>query len=150
MQQADASRQQRLPRVLVYTTALACGLFLALAVHIALTVEGVGLASVVREVTPTSTGELRSALAWWAIGMAGCLGSWGTIVLISQMTPSRPVQRVLRLSLGFVFFCLLAAAGHEASSAPVSGAAMTVAANLAAMGFGAFMAFFAAHFAARR
>jgi hypothetical protein len=54
------------------------------------------------------------------------------------------------IGLGLLFFCLLAVAGHEANAAAPGSAAMSTAANLAAMALGGFMAFFAAHFAARR
>jgi hypothetical protein len=147
MQQAGASTQ-RPPRVLVYTIALACGLFLALAVHIGLTAAGLGLAGAAREVFLAGQDQINTALAWWAIGIAGCLGSLGAILLSHKM--NGPVARLLRLAVAIAFFCLLAMAGRKAAAPPGGGAAMTVAANLAAMTLGAFMAFFAAHFAARR
>ncbi|MEX0752083.1 MAG: hypothetical protein WD073_04060 [Xanthobacteraceae bacterium] len=150
MHDADTPTQQELPRILVFIIALACGLFLALAVHIGLTAKSTGLASALRMLIPTSTDYLRSALAWWAIGIAGCLGSWGTIVFLRKTSPRGPAQRLIRLVLGLAFFGLLAAAGHEASAGPAGQAAVTTGVNLAAMGLGAFMAFFAAHFAARR
>ena len=150
MHEAEASTQQGMPRVLVFIIALVCGLFLALTVHIALTAKGVGLTSALRELFPTSTDQLKSALAWWAIGIAGCLGSWGTILLLRKTSPGGPVQRLVRLGLGLAFFGLLAAAGHEATSGPAGKAAVTMAVNLAAMGWGTFMAFCAAHFALRR
>jgi hypothetical protein len=148
MQEAAASTPRGSPRVLIYITALVCGLFLALAVHIGLTAAGTGLAGSAREVFFTGKDQINTALAWWAIGIAGCLGSLGAIVLSRKVT--RPGMRVLRLVIAAVFVGLLAAAGHKAAAPPGGGAAMTVAANLAAMTLGAFMAFFAAHFAARR
>jgi hypothetical protein len=149
MQQPEVSTQPELPRVLIYITGLACGVFLALAVHIGLTAAGAGLATALREVFAAGTDQTKTALAWWAIGLAGCFGSLGAILLLRK-TADRRLPRLLRLGLGLAFFCLLAAAGSKASSAPVIGVAMTTAANLAAMGLGAFMAFFAAHFTARR
>lgn len=141
--------QSEAPRVLVYIMALACGLFLALVVHIALTAEDAGLSTVFQELFPASTDQLTSALAWWAIGLAGCLGSWATILLLKKPA-AEPTHRLFRLGLAVVFFCLLALAGHEANASPAGSAAMSTAANLAAMTLGGFMAFFAAHFAARR
>lgn len=148
MQEAGASTPRGVPRALIYTTALACGLFLALAVHIGLTAAGVGLAGSAREVFFNGKDQINTALAWWAIGIAGCLGSLGAIVFSRKL--NRPGMRVLRLIIAALFVGLLAAAGHKAAAPPGGGAAMTVAANLAAMTLGAFMAFFAAHFAARR
>jgi hypothetical protein len=150
MHEAEASAPQELPRVLIYITALACGVFLALAVHIGLSAGGAGRGGALRGVFGGGPEPNKTALAWWAIGLAGCFGSLGTILLLRKTAADRRALRLLRLSLGLAFFCLLAAAGSKASSAPAHGAAMTTAANLAAMGLGAFMAFFAAHFAARR
>ena len=149
MDEAEASAQQATPRVLIFIIALACGLFLALAVHIALTAQGAGLTSALRELFPTSTDQFKSALAWWAIGIAGCLGSWGTILLLRTTFPAA-VEIFVRPALGLVFFALLAAAGHAAASAAPGKLGMITIINLAAMALGAFMAFFAAHFAARR
>jgi hypothetical protein len=136
------------PRVLNYITALVCGLFLALAVHICLTAAGFGLAGASREAFLAGRNQINTALAWWAIGIAGCLGSLGAIFL-SRAT-NRPLARPFRRAVALGFFCILALAGHKAAAPAAGGAALTVAANLAAMTLGAFTAFFAAHFAARR
>ncbi len=143
--EAQSSTEPELPRVLLFVTALTCGLFLALAVHIALTGAGAGLTSMWHTLFSTSMDQLKSALAWWAIGISGCIGSLGAILLLRRISAGRPAHRFLRLSLGVAFFCLLAAAGHAALSPPDIGAAITVGANLAAMSFGAFMAFCTAH-----
>ncbi len=148
MTEAGASTAARQPHVLIYTTALACGLFLALSVHIGLTAAGLGLASTARETFFASKDQINIAVAWWAIGIAGCLGSLAAIVIARRL--NRPGLRALRVALVFTFFCLLAVAGRKAAAPPGSGAALTVAINLAAMTLGGFMAFFAAHFAARR
>jgi hypothetical protein len=150
MQEADASTARELPRVQIFVTAVTCGLFLALAVHIALAGAGSGLTSLWRDLFPASTEQLKSALAWWAIGIAGCVGSWGAILLLRRTSAYRPVHRLLRLGLGAAFFCLLATAGHIAPSMPSIGAAITAGANLAAMSLGAFMAFCTTHFAIDR
>ena len=135
------------PRVLIYTTALICGLFLALAVHIGLTAAGLGLARAA-EVFLSGKDQINTALAWWAIGIAGCLGSLAAIALAVRFNDPR--LRIVRLVIAFIFVCLLAVAGRKAAAAPGSDAALTTALNLAAMALGAFMAFFAAHFAAWR
>ena len=148
MQQAGPSTPSDSPRALIYTTALACGLFLALAVHIGLTAAGLGLGTAARGVLFSDKDQINTALAWWAIGIAGCSGSLAAIVIARRL--NRPGLKILRVTLAFAFFCLLAAAGRKAATPPGSGAAITTAVNLAAMTFGGFMAFFAAHFAARR
>ena len=145
MQRAGTSTP---PRVLIYTAALACGMLLALAVHIGLTAAGLGLAGAALEVFFFGKDQIKTALAWWAIGLAGCFGGLAAIMLARQW--NQPRWRWLRAALAFAFVCILAVAGHKAAAPPGSGTAVTTAANLAAMTLGGFMAFFAAHFAARR
>jgi hypothetical protein len=148
--QEAGSTDAELPRVLIFATAIICGLFLALTVHIGLTGAGAGLTSIWRDLFPTSTVQLKSALAWWAIGGAACLGSWGTVLVLRKTSARLPLDRMLKLALSGVFFCLLVAAGHAAAAAPNIGPVATAAANLAAMCLGAFMAFCTAHFAIDR
>ena len=146
MQEAGASARAGQPRVLIYTAALVCGLFLALSVHIGLSVSGLGLSGA-REMF-SGKNQINLAMAWWAIGIAGCFGSLLAIMIARRL--GRPGFRFLCLLLAVGFFCLLAVAGRKAGAMPGSGAAMSTAINLAAMTLGGFMAFFAAHFAARR
>jgi hypothetical protein len=145
MQEAGASTRSEL-RVLIYTAALTCGVFLALAVHIGLTAAGFGLAGAAAGGFLSGKDQINTALAWWAIGIAGCFGSLAVILLARRLR--RP--GLLQLTLGIAFVCMLAVVGHKAGSPAGSQAALTTAVNLAAMTLGGFMAFFAAHFAARR
>ena len=147
MQEAGAPTRAE-SRALIYTTALTCGLFLALAVHIGLTAAGIGLAGAAIEVFLSGKDQINTALAWWAIGIAGCSGSLAAIFFTRRL--NRPGLRVVRLTLALAFIGLLAVAGRKAAVPPGSQAALTTAVNLAAMTLGGFMAFFAAHFAARR
>ena len=135
-------------RVLIYVTALTCGLCLALAVHIGLTAIGFGLSGPALEVFFFGKDQIKTALAWWAIGIAGCFG--GLIAILVARRWNHPNWRWLRAALALAFVCLLAVAGSKASAPAGSGTAVTTAMNLAAMTLGGFMAFFAAHFAARR
>lgn len=134
--------------VLIYIIALTCGLLLALSVHIVLTAAGYGIAGSALDVIFFGKDQIRTALAWWAIGIAGCCGGLAAIALAKRW--HRPRWRWLRTALAFLFVCLLAVAGHKAPAPAGSGTAITAATNLAVMTLGGFMAFFAAHFAARR
>jgi len=135
-------------RVLTYIVALTCGLLLALAVHIGLTAAGYGIAGSALDVIFFGKDQIKTALAWWAIGIAGCCGGLAAIALTRRW--HRPRWRWLRVAVILAFVGLLAIAGHKAPAPAGSGTAVTAAANLAVMMLGAFMAFFAAHFAARR
>jgi uncharacterized BrkB/YihY/UPF0761 family membrane protein len=147
MSEAHSSPPQEFSRAQLFSIAVMCGLFLALVVHIALSSANVGLTSTWRDLFPTSANQLRSALAWWAIGASACAGSWSAVLLLRQNPNRQPLRRFLRVSLGAAFFCVLAAAGHGVFSTPAIGAAATAASNLAAITLGAFMAFCATHFA---
>jgi len=146
MSEGEVSAQDELPRVLLFVVALLCGLFLALAVHIALTATGNGIAGPWQTLFPNNAAELKAAFAWWAITLSGCLGSLTAILLLRAATP-RGGSRILRLSLGLIFFGVLAAAGHGVSAAPPAGIIPTAAINLVAMSLGGFMAFCTTHFA---
>jgi hypothetical protein len=147
MSDAEVSAQDGLPRVLLFAVALICGLFLALAVHIALTGTGNGLAGPWRDLFPPHAAELKAAFAWWAIALSGCLGSFFAILLLRAAPPRGSAPRIFRLSLGIIFFGLLAAAGHGVAAAPPGETIATAATNLAAMSLGGFMAFCTTHFA---
>ena len=54
-------------RRLHYAAAIACGVFAALAMHILLTVFGLGLDAVLRDAVAGHKQQLISALAWWAV-----------------------------------------------------------------------------------
>ncbi len=136
------------PHALIYTTALVCGLLLALSVHIGLTAMGYGIAGATPETFLSGKNQISLALAWWAIGIAGCLGSLAAIYLSRRMN-SLPLQ-IVRMTIAAAFFCVLTVAGHQTAAPAGSGAAMNVITNLAAIALGGFMAFFAAYFAARR
>ena len=86
-------------RRLNYAAAIACGVFAAMAMHIVLTVFGVGLDTVLRQVAGASKQQFISALAWWAIGAAGFIGGWGTgAYLIAAAREREFVYRLARAS----------------------------------------------------
>jgi len=147
MNATEAPAEDALPRILVFVLAIGCGLFLALTTHIALTSAGIGLAAPWQDLFPIHGQQLKAALAWWAIAISGCMGSF-VVVLLLRARPSRgPGGRILRLGAGIFFFCLLAVAGHAVATAPAASLVATAATNLAAMSLGGFMALCTAHFA---
>jgi hypothetical protein len=136
-----------LPRAVLFVMALLCGLLLALAVHISLSAAGGGLAGPWRELFPAHAAQLKAALAWWAVALSGCVGSFFAILLLRADPAQGPGARLLRLCLGIAFFVLLAAAGHSVSATPAAGIIPTAVTNLAAMSLGGFMAFCTTRFA---
>jgi hypothetical protein len=138
---ADALRR------LHYAAAIACGVFAALAVHIALTVLGTGLDSVLRDAGGSHPNQLASALAWWAIGAAGFVGGWATGAYLIAATREREfVSRLAQRFLVAVVFAV-ATAGGIMSKSGNPGGTVDVIAGLTALALGLLCAFCGARLA---
>jgi hypothetical protein len=135
--EADALRR------LHYAAAIACGVFAALSVHIALTVLGAGLDSVLRE----QPRQMASALAWWAIGGAGFLAGWGTgAYLIAAARERAFLFRLAQRFLVAVAFAVATAGGIMSRSGNLGGT-IDVIAGLAALTLGLVCAYCGARLA---
>jgi hypothetical protein len=134
-------------RRLNYAAAIACGVFAALAMHIVLTVFGVGLDAVLRHAAAGSRQQLISALAWWAIAAAGFIGGWGTGAYLIAATRER--EFVYRLARGFLIALVfaVATAGGIMSKSGDAGGTVDVIAGLTALGLGAICAYCGARLA---
>ena len=133
-------------RRLHYAAAIACGVFAALVVHIALTVLGLGLDSVLRG-GASQARELVSALAWWAIAGAGFVGGWATgAYLIAAARERTIVYRVAQRALIAVVFAVATTGGIMSKSGNLGGT-VDVIAGLTALGLGLICAFCGARLA---
>ncbi|HEY0224143.1 MAG TPA: hypothetical protein VGC38_06495 [Pseudolabrys sp.] len=134
-------------RRLHYAAAIACGVFAALAMHIVLTVFGVGLDAVLRDASAGHRQQLVSALAWWAIGGAGFAGGWGTgAYLIAAAREREFLYRLAqRFLIGLVF--VGATAGGIMSKSGNLGGTVDVVAGLMAFAVGLICAFCGARLA---
>ena len=134
-------------RRLNYAAAIACGVFAAMAVHIVLTVFGVGLDAELREVAGASKQQFVSALAWWAVGAAGFIGGWGTgAYLIAAAREREFVYRLARRFLIALVFAVATAGGIMSKSGDVGGT-VDVIAGVTALGLGVICAYCGARFA---
>lgn len=134
-------------RRLHYAAAIACGVFAAVTVHIALTVIGFGLDAVLREALPTSKQQLISALAWWAVGGAGFIAGWGaSVYLIAAVREREFVYRIARRFLMAVVLVVCTAAGLLSKTGSVGGT-VDVISSLTAFGLGLICAFCGARLA---
>lgn len=132
-------------RRLHYAAAIACGVFAAMVVHIALTVFGVGLDSVLRPLAQGGRPHLISALAWWAIAAAGLIGGWGTgAYLIAAARERSVVYGIARNFLIAVVFALATVGGIMSRSNNLGGT-VDVVAGLTAL----FLGFVCAYCGAR-
>jgi hypothetical protein len=128
-------------RRLHYAAAVACGVFAALVVHIALTLFGVGLDSALRALITSRKEQFISALAWWAIAGAGFVGGWGTgAYLIAAARERAFVYSLARRFLIALMFAV-ATAGAIMSKGDNLGGTIDVIAGLTAIGIGVICAF---------
>lgn len=139
--EADALRR------LHYATAIACGVFAALAVHIALTVFGAGLGTVLRDDDAGHRQQVASALPWWAIAGAGFVGGWGTgAYLIAAAREREFVFRLAQRFLIAVVFAVATAGGIMSKNGNLGGS-LDVIAGLTALALGLVCAFCGARLA---
>lgn len=134
-------------RRLHYAAAIACGVFAALAVHILLTVLGVGMDAALRDLIPTSRQEFIASLAWWAVAAAGFIGGWAAgVYLIAAARERDFVYRLARRVLIAVVVVVCTAAGL-ASKTGSAGGTVDVIVSLTALGLGLVCAFCGARLA---
>jgi hypothetical protein len=133
-------------RRLHYAAAIACGIFAALVVHIALSLFGVGLGTALRALT-ASKAQFVSALAWWAVAAAGFVGGWGSgAYLIAAAREREVVYRLAGRFLIALMFAVATAGGVMSRNGDLGGTADVIA-GLTALGIGAICAFCGARLA---
>lgn len=128
-------------RHLHYAAAIACGVFAALAVHILLTVFGLGLDQVLRGAPGASARQFVSAIAWWAIAAAGFVGGWATGAYL--IAAARERAFVYRLAQRFLIAVVFAVAtiGGVMSKSGNAGGTVDVIAGLTALSLGLICAY---------
>ena len=134
-------------RRLHYAAAIACGVFAALTVHILLTMLGLGMDQVLRDLIPSSRQQFVASLAWWAVAGAGFIGGWAAGAYL--IAAARERDFVYRLARGFliavvIVVCTAAGLLSKTSSA---GGTIDVIVSLAALGLGLVCAFCGARLA---
>jgi len=134
-------------RRLHYAAAIACGVFAALTVHILLTVIGVGLDAVLRDLAPSGRQQFVSALAWWAIGGAGFVGGWGAGVYLIAAAREREFIYQLARRFLIALVVVVATAGGILSKSGNVGGTIDVISSLTALGLGLICAFCGARLA---
>jgi hypothetical protein len=139
--EADATRR------LHYITAIACGVFAALALHIVLTVFGFGLDKVMRQTDLGPHLQLVTSLSWWAIAAAGFAGGWATSAYL--IAAARERTFVYKLAQGFLIALVfaVATAGGVMSKGGEAGGTPDVIAGLTALALGIVTAYCGARLA---
>lgn len=133
-------------RRLEYAAAVACGMFASLALHILLTVFGVGLDQALRPGIAQPHVQLITAFAWWAVAAAGFLGGWGTgVYLIVAAREHALLTRIAQRVLIALVFAVATAGGIMSKSG--AGGTPDVVAGLSALGVGLLCAYCGARLA---
>jgi hypothetical protein len=135
-----------LPRSLIFTSALTCGVLAALVVQIQLSRAGMDVTRLLQNLSST----LRMAGPWWAIAGSAFIASGAMAAALSRFPPPWRSFRLLRWILGGIIVFGLAHAGHAGAATAETGAGMQVGASLAALCVAVLMAMFGAYFTVRR
>ena len=134
-------------RRLHYITAIACGVFAALALHIALTVLGFGMDKVLRDGGLAAPVQFVAALSWWAIAAAGFAGGWATSAYLIAAARERTfVYRLAQRFLIALVFAVATAGGVMSKGGEGSGTPDVVA-GLTALALGIVTAYCGARLA---
>jgi hypothetical protein len=133
-------------RRLEYAAAVACGMFAALALHILLTVFGIGLDQALRPGIAQSHVQVVTAFAWWAVAAAGFLGGWGTgAYLIAAAREHALLTKLAQRFLIALVFAVATAGGIMSKAG--AGGTPDVVAGLSALGLGLLCAYCGARLA---
>jgi hypothetical protein len=128
-------------RRLHYASAIACGVFAALALHIVLSVLGVDMSRVLY-------GDRASAaLAWWAVAAVGFIVAWATAAyLIAAARERELLTRLAQRALIALVFIVATAGGIMSRGGEGAGTASVIA-GVAAFALGLICAYCGARFA---
>lgn len=139
-----------LPPILVYATALTCGVLAAIAMQIQLTYAGYNLTGLWQSLFSTGAMQLRTAGPWWAIAAAAFVVGGITAAALSCLAPPWRRFRVLRWVGGAALVWLLANVGHHLGGLSPEQPGANTAISLAAVGISVFMGFCGTYLTVRR
>jgi hypothetical protein len=140
----------RLPAVLIYATALTCGVLSAIALQIQLAGAGLSLAPLWDSIFSGRALDLRTTGPWWAIAGISFLISGVTAAALSRVSFPWRRWRSVRWILGATVVLLLAHIGHGSASLPRFDAAAHTVAALAALVMAGILALCGAYFTVQR
>jgi hypothetical protein len=139
-----------LPRGLIYTTALTCGVLAALALQIYLERAGYDLVALWSNLLSAKGLQLRTAGPWWATAGLAFVVSGATAAALSRLPLPWRRFRLLRWLAGGAIVFVLAHVGHMATTPEGVSAGANVAASLGGLAVAALMALLGAYFTVRR
>lgn len=139
-----------LPPILIYCTALTCGVLAAIALQMYLNSAGYDLVSLWQNLLSPRALQLRTAGPWWAIAGVAFIVSGVTAAALSRLALPWHRFRLLRWIAGAAIVFLLAHLGHSSPSTTPVDAGANAFASLAALFIAALLGLCGAYFTARR
>jgi hypothetical protein len=139
-----------LPPILVYATALTCGVLAAIATQIQLTYAGYDLGGLWQSLVSTGAVQLRTAGPWWAIAAAAFIISGIVAAALSRVALPWLRLRALRWLGGAVLVLVLADIGHHAGELSQEHTGLNVAISLTAVTIAAVMSLCGTYLTARK
>jgi hypothetical protein len=139
-----------LPRTLIYTTAMTCGVLAALGLQIHLGAAGFDFVGFWRNLFSAEALQLRTAWPWWGTAGLAFVVSGATAAALSRLPLPWSRFRLLRWVTGGAIVLILAHVGHSARTSEAVTPGGELAANLGALGVATFMALCGAYLTARR
>jgi hypothetical protein len=136
---------RELPRLLIFCTAVTCGILIALAAHIVSARIGLDV-SIAGMSFAGGGNRLKSALAWWLVAGSAFASSFITALLLKHASAFPSFVHWLAVG-GFVV--ALAAVGRAASEQTNVTSTSLLISGLAAFGLGTIMALCGTYFAMR-
>jgi hypothetical protein len=139
-----------LPRVLVYSTAVICGVLAAMTAQILLAGAGADLGAMWRQVLSAQSAPLRAVGPWWLMVGSAFLAGILVATVLSRLPPPSRSSRMLRWVGGVAAVFALTGVGHLAAVMGGDGGGAHAAVTLGTLCVAALVALFGAHFAMRR
>lgn len=129
----DPAPQQRgASRIIVFATAMSCGVLLGISIELISVRLGIGVSGSWHDMLATNASALRATLGWWAVGGAGLLGSLLAGYLMRSSRHRARRQRRLQWLFGTLFVLLLAAVPYFGSARAGADLSFGLATELAA------------------
>jgi hypothetical protein len=139
-----------LPPILIYATAVTCGVLAAIALQIHLSRSGFDFVALWQDLFAARAIKLRSAGPWWAIGAVAFLVSGIVAAALSRLPLPWQRLRLMRWVAGAAIVLLLAHLGHGSSGLFHGDAGANATASLAVLCVAALLGLCGAYFTVRR
>lgn len=138
------------PRVLILCIAVTGGVMAAVAVQLALAHVGLDLGAMWRDLLGARTGQLRSALAWWAIALASFAAGLLIALAVKVLAAAESSLAALYWIGGIALVAGLVAVARAAAAPSDLGPGANAALGITSLTVAALLSLLGAYFVTRR